>query len=1104
MKRIISIFVLLASCLSFVNAQNTALTHPICNGDGEITVTIPAVAGYSPPFTVNYRYKDVLGQYQNITHTTNSYTDVLTNYIGGDGYLTLASGTQSFGYAYFNYNAFDVHYNVSNPFCNTPGTITVTHTPGSGTAPFSYQWFDQTASHTLVSTTNPTSLPIGSYTGIITDANGCKVYLNDSIYLWQQSLFITGTTTNAQCLTPGSITNVIVPQGVPPFTYQWSNSANTPDIYNLTAGAYSVTVTDNTGCSGYQYFYVYDNTAYNVNGVTNNASCNTGTISNLTMPSTATPFTYLWSNGATTSSLSNLVAGYYTVTVIDNLGCPGYGHFYVNQTPYITAQATVTPATCLVADGGATAFGTGGQDPYTYHWSNGSIAQSIDNVTNGYYTVSMVDANGCFGSQQVYISSSTPIYVNVTTTPSQCNAPTGSATLTISGGTAPYTTTWGTVPAVTGNSITNQAVGQYYFKIVDAVGCEYAAYADILPIRTLVFGATSTPATCIAANGSITTSISGGLAPYTYLWNNNATTSGISNLAVGYYDVQITDAGGCKKTTDANVYSTSPVSLHFSTTQASCIFTNNGALTAHAMGGTAPYIYSNSASGVQNNLAPSGYFVNVTDAHGCTASGYANVGYDVTNSSCYCTIKGNVFKDVNGNCVKDAGEVNLQNIAVYCSNYGYAYTDALGNYSFRVPAGTYTVSEVVQTMYPLAACQQATYLFTIASTTSGCTYTANFANKILPIRDLKINTWSNGTPPRPGFAYQQAIVISNQGTVDETNVYAGYRQPTSLPAAQFQSSALYQAALNWSKLSAPLDLTAGQEAGFYVDYMIPTTTPLGAVLTFKDTTARSNNVANWLLDKTPWDNVNYYQTATVGSFDPNFKEVSPFGTGTTHDITRADTVMDYAIHFQNLGTYFAQDVVIVDTLDSDFDIKTLKPIFGTHPYTVAMTSNGIVTFTFKDIRLPAKQNDEPGSKGMITYSIHVKKNLPNNTRLTNRAAIYFDFNAPVITNNTFNTIKNTVVGTDDTPNIPLADFKLYPNPTSSNITVEIPQNTDTEYTQARVTDIYGQTIITEILNSSYVTQPFTLNTADLPAGVYVVTLSTNNNTQQSKKFVKIN
>jgi Secretion system C-terminal sorting domain/SdrD B-like domain/SprB repeat len=1089
---------------AFAQAQqiNVTLTHQPCDNDGIISVDFSAL-GFTAPYTITYYFwgsTNTSVVHSNLTNTT----DLLTNYNGNNVYIYIRDAANHYANTQFSAMPFNVTYSSTAGICPVQGTGTLTVTSG-GVAPFSYAWTAVNSNQVLANTATA-SLPSGGYNAVVTDAAGCKVYFTDSIYIWSSSNVDANITTVGQTCTNGTATISNPIGGTAPYTYAWSNGTTGAVANNLHANTgYAVTITDAIGCSNIRYAYFNSNTYIQVQGQTTNASCTNGSVSITSINGGNAPYTYEWSNGASSSSINNLIQNAYYVTVTDSDGCTGAGGFYVTQTPLINVQTTVTPATCLQGDGSAIAFGTGGQQPYTYRWADGSTSQTLNNVVSGSYYITATDANGCIGEASVYITSSTPIVAQVTTTPSLCNAATGGAAISISGGSAPYSTVWGTLPARTGTSITNQHIGTYSFNIVDAVGCVQSGAAFVPSVHNISVAAQATAANCIANDGGINTTVTGGTAPYTYRWSNNATSADLTNIAAGYYDVLVTDAETCTKYTSMYVQSLSPVSLGLTTTQASCIYTNDATLTAQATGGTAPYTYSN-GTGVQTGLGRGNYSVSVTDANGCTAANYAQTGYDVSNTSCFCTIRGTVFKDANNNCTQDNNEPGIPNMGVSAGNAGYAYTNSDGEYSFQVQSGNYTLSEIVETLYPLAACQQNNIVVTIPATSSGCTTIVNFANNLLPIHDMKINTWTR-TPPRPGFVYEQEIIVSNQGTINESSVFMGYRQDAQVPAAAFQTNVFNMVNTNYynNNASSPTTFAPAQVENYIVNYNVPTTVPLGTILTFKDTVAYDAPVANWLTDYTPWNNVNAHQAFVVGAYDPNFKEVSPRGVGTNHNITRADTVMDYAVHFQNLGTYYAQDVVIIDTLDADLDIKTFKPIYGSHPYTVKISKTGIVTFTFKNIILPTKQQSEEQSKGLVTYSIHVKRNRPNNTKLTNRAAIYFDFNAPVITNQVFNTIKDAVVATEDAEKIAnTANFTIFPNPTQGDISVMIDGSAETTAQMLSIVDIQGRVLQTQPFTPQTSAQTLQITTSDLPAGMYFVRLSANNGAApQVKRFVKV-
>jgi hypothetical protein len=256
----------------------------------------------------------------------------------------------------------------------------------------------------------------------------------------------------------------------------------------------------------------------------------------------------------------------------------------------------------------------------------------------------------------------------------------------------------------TGATATGLSAGTYNFTVTDAVGCVKTGTVTIAPVNVFSGALSGTSPTCIASNGALSVTASGGTAPYTYLWNNGATTSSISGLPQGGYNVTITDANGCVGHAYQSLQSTTPISLGLATTQATCIYNNDGSILAVPTGGTAPYTYTWSNGNTTNNptgLGAGHYYVSVTDANGCSKIANNYVSYNPSNNSCYCTVEGFVYADANNNCTQDVGELGIDNIQIHLAGFGYTYTDS-GYYSMKVPNGSYTLSESVQTFYPLS------------------------------------------------------------------------------------------------------------------------------------------------------------------------------------------------------------------------------------------------------------------------------------------------------------------------------------------------------------------------------------------------------------------
>ena len=1104
MKKLLLFALLIISGLrSGAQTVSVAMIASPCDSNGVLVATF---SGMSTPYDVQWSTSTGY-----ITHyLVTGVTDTMYGYTGGmvnvSGYDSI---TSAYAFDSISFSpAFTVIDSAVNGICPALGTLGATVIGGTG--PFTYKWEDA-GTHGVIATINPASAPAGDYIVRVTDVGtGCvSGFLNSPVTIVINPDFTDSVvTTPAYCPALGSATAYSI-GGSAPFTYAWYNSttgasAGSTASVSLAGGYYTEQTMDALGCiATYDVVvtYVPDFTA---TVTATAANCTNGTAS-VAVTGGTSPFSYLWSNGATTSSISGLVTGTYTVGVSDATGCTLDSALfaYVPQAVTITVNDVTTPATCINSDGSITAFGSGGVPPYSYLWSNGGTTATISGLISNYYDVTATDANGCLGWGGDYVGSSTPIYVTYATTPSACTSPTGSASLTISGGTAPYTITWYTTPVQSGITATALAAGDYYFNVVDAAGCTQSGVVTVPPIDVIYLSFSATPATCLASDGSVSVYASGGVAPYTYSWASGGSGSSLTGVPYGTYYATVTDANGCSVTNCQAVPYSSPLALGLSTTPASCLYTSDGTIHASATLGTPPYTYSmggsSSGSVTVPGLATGPYWVYVTDALGCNATEYTYVDYNVSDSSCFCVIKGTVYNDANHNCIQDIGEAGIQNIQLQASGFGYTYTDPSGDYYFLLPSGSYSISQTVLAMYPLSPCQSNNIPVTSVAAT-GCATTVNFADTLDPIHDVHISTWDY-TYARPGFPYTQISVVTNDGTVNEPSILAGYKPdgqifaPTFVPSGVFSGAPYY-----YSTPSSALGLTPGAGQEFLMTYNVPADIPLGTNVIFKDSVAYTSPMSNWLSDYSPWNNVNYFNTVVVGSYDPNFKEVSPKGTGAAGTISTDDSVLEYMVHFQNTGSFMAENVVVKDTLSANLDWKTLRPVYMSDKCVVDIDEHGVATFTFNEIDLPPSSSEPVSSNAMFTYTIKQRAGLSVGTQIKNRASIYFDFNAPIMTNYTLNTIGwPTKVPT--TPGAAgFNTFTIYPNPASNTFNATIDLSTSGAY-DMKVCDVTGKTEISKTLALQKGAQNVTVDVSRLSPGVYFVTLNGNDNKQQTQKLV---
>jgi gliding motility-associated-like protein len=461
---------------------------------------------------------------------------------------------------------------------------------------------------------------------------GCTPQPVTSNYCIQQNCSVqlpTLNTTNPLC--HGDSTGTAFAAGAggqPPYTYLWSTGATTQTVTGLGAGIYSVTVTDAFACTKNVFFQITEPDEILNNAVVTDIGCNTGNTGSITTTVTGgvSPYSYAWSNGATTSSVSGLAAGVYSLTVTDANGCIKNYSYTINAFPAVSFTTSATQATCGQPNGSVTVTVTSGTPPYTYQWSpNVSSGSSANNLAAGNYTVTVTDANGCSDTQTITVTEIATFTLTTQTTPVGCTGTGATATVNVIGGTGPFTYQWS--PSGGNNqTATNLNPGIYTVTVTDGAGCTLTATVTIDPYTPMSLTVSGTPAFCDNANsGTATVFVSGGNAPYTYLWSNGATTSALNNLAPGTYTVTVTDASSCTETISVSVSQNPQVFVSITGNNDLCEGQST-TLTANPSGGSGgnQYLWSSGGNSPSVNVTPppgiTVYTVTVTDATGCTAT----------------------------------------------------------------------------------------------------------------------------------------------------------------------------------------------------------------------------------------------------------------------------------------------------------------------------------------------------------------------------------------------------------------------------------------------------------------------------------------------------
>ncbi|MBN4066155.1 SprB repeat-containing protein, partial [Candidatus Amoebophilus asiaticus] len=499
-----------------------------------------------------------------------------------------------------------------NGFCD--GTATISG--GGGTAPLTFTW------STGASGTSISSLCAGTYTGTVTDANGCFTTSTVTI-TGPPALTVSITSTNATCKGACDGTATISGGGgTAPLTFTWSTGGSGISISSLCPGPYTGTVTDANGCFTTSTVNITEPPAVTVSRTSTNVTCNgacDGTATIAGGGGTA-PLTFTWSTGGSGTFISSLCPGTYTGTVTDDNGCFTTSTVTINEPPALTVSTTSTNVTCNGAcDGTATISGGGGTAPLTFTWSTGASGTSISSLCPGTYTGTVTDANGCFTTSTVTITEPPALTVSTTSTNVTCNgACDGTAIISGGGGTGPLTFTWST--GGSGTSISSLCPGTYTGTVTDANGCSTTSTVTITEPPVLTASATNTNATCNGAcDGTASITGFGGTAPYTYTWSNGSSGSTISNLCAGIYTGTVKDINNCQTITTVIIAQPTSVTAIASGTNVTCNGACNGTATISGSGGTPPYTFtwSTGGSGTSiSSLCPGTYTGTVTDANG--------------------------------------------------------------------------------------------------------------------------------------------------------------------------------------------------------------------------------------------------------------------------------------------------------------------------------------------------------------------------------------------------------------------------------------------------------------------------------------------------------
>ncbi|MFH0867405.1 MAG: T9SS type A sorting domain-containing protein [Bacteroidota bacterium] len=824
--------------------------------------------------------------------------------------------------------------------------------------------------------------------------------------------------------------------GTEPYTYSWtpagdlSNAAiANPFAFPTSTTTYTLQVTDASMSTA------TDNVTITVTpppvaNAGNDVTICAGTSATLTASGGTN---YQWSNGSASASITVSPATTTTYIVTVSIGsCTATDDVTVFVGGAMGITITSTNETCGHSNGTLTAITSGGIAPYMYQWSTVPMqySQTATNLPAGTYTVTVIDASGCTGTNSATVLNLPGPTVITTAYPSSCGLCNGSATASSSGGSAPFSYLWSNGSSWGLNSV---CPGTYYVTVTDVNACTATGAAVITNVDNLaVIMDTISNANCTNNNlGSISVHGDCGTAPYLYQWSTGETTSSINDLVSGVYSVTVTDANSDTAVADFPISNTANIYASVTTTIANC--SNNGTATVNVFGVWPPYTYEWSDAQHQTTATATGltqgqYWVTVTDSIGCTLIASCHVSY----LGCMNVIKGRVYLDSNQNCIQDPGETGIANkmLHVLPSNH-YGSTDLNGDFTILTPDSNNMLYAPTNMQAPFSlTCPVVGYYYISFTQQGDSSLTNDFGYYSDPdYFDLSINPI--GSNSVPGFTKRYWIYYLNNSLLPKDVLirltYDTLMQYDSCTPGGVHYPAQHK--IEWIIYNVPPGInwnwSQKTEAFFYIQPFISLGTMLGSCFEIFPVVGDANQV----------NNTKCLEEIVTGSMDPNSKDVSPVGLTEEGFITANDSTLNYTIHFQNTGTDTAFTVVVVDTLSPYLNPASIIPGAASHPYTFNLSGQGILAFRFDNILLPDSNVNEPASNGYVSFSVNQKQGNTEGTVITNLAANYFDFNLPVNTNTVKNTIGTPEGITEEVLN-PEAII-VYPIPANDAVNIEI-------------------------------------------------------------------
>ncbi len=460
------------------------------------------------------------------------------------------------------------------------------------------------------------------YSLTVTDANQCTVIAMERI-TQPSPLLISFPEEETNC---EAATVDIAPQvkgGEQPYQYLWNTGATSPELVQVPAGTYSLTVTDANGCVKTATHSSVTGKELSLQISGSDVSCPGGMdgSARVDILSGIPPFNFEWETGATSSRISGLSRGWYRVTVTDAQACPRVDSIRIDAPDELYFRAEILHPICAGETGSIILNPIGGTPPYNYQWPDGSTGPILDNLNPDAYDLTITDAAGCTKDTTIVLESPSTIQVEKNSQPVSCfGEADGVISLLVSGGVTPINVLWG--DGESGIQRSGLLADLYHFTITDANACTVEDSVEIQSPEELELVADIQAISCHdEQDGGIAITPQEGLAPYAYVWENGAATSSRTGLGSGNYSVTVTDANGCTASQSFSLSRPAALSLNSSIQEISCAGQNDGGIQVIAGGGFPPYAFqwsSGQTSSQLENLGEGEYTLTLTDTAGCS------------------------------------------------------------------------------------------------------------------------------------------------------------------------------------------------------------------------------------------------------------------------------------------------------------------------------------------------------------------------------------------------------------------------------------------------------------------------------------------------------